>query len=193
MKRNGPFSAATHISLLGIGVAFWRLRCAKAQRFNISAGGRGVNDFDVHFFYSQNPVKLRLSRAVKRISDVTVGTFKEIPVDFIRTVVPVTQADRKQSLMECIEAFLGERPTSKCGAPFEEGSCWSFPEDRICNGPLEATGISDPLMLDRSQKTGTAIAFYSKRREQGERRALRDIDRLRFPEELRTNEGYSSG
>lgn len=74
--------------------------------------GHGVNDFDVHFFYAQNPAKRRLSRAVKRISDVTVGAFKKTPVDFIRTVVPITQADRKQSFMERIEAFLRERPTT---------------------------------------------------------------------------------
>ncbi len=74
--------------------------------------GRGVNDFDVHFFYSQNPAKLRLSRTVKRIF-ATVGTFKKkMPVDFIRTAVPVTQADQKQSLTECIQAFLLEQPTS---------------------------------------------------------------------------------
>lgn len=74
--------------------------------------GRGVNDFDVHFFYAQNPAKPRLARAVKRISDVTVGTFKKIPVDFIRTIVPITHADLKQSLRERIEAFLREGPTS---------------------------------------------------------------------------------
>ncbi len=56
--------------------------------------GRGVNDFDVHFFYSQNPAKLRLSRTVKRIF-ATVGTFKKkMPVDFIRTVVPVPKQIR---------------------------------------------------------------------------------------------------
>ena len=74
--------------------------------------GRGVNDFDVHFFYAQNPAKRQLSRAVKRISGATVGTFKKTPVDFIRTVVPVTQADQKRSLTERIQAFLLERPTS---------------------------------------------------------------------------------
>jgi hypothetical protein len=49
--------------------------------------GYGVNDFDVHFFYKQNPDKLRLSRGVKRII-ANVGNFRSVPVDFLRTVIP---------------------------------------------------------------------------------------------------------
>jgi hypothetical protein len=48
--------------------------------------GYGVNDFDVHFFYSQNPQKQKLTRARKRMH--SVGRFNNMPVDFLRTVVP---------------------------------------------------------------------------------------------------------
>lgn len=76
--------------------------------------GHGVNDFDVHFFYSQNPAKPRLSRKVKRNPDARVGTFsKKMPVDFIRTVVPVARAGYKQSLAERIQAFLRDRSTCR--------------------------------------------------------------------------------
>jgi hypothetical protein len=47
----------------------------------------GVKDFDVHFFYLQNPSKPRLSRSVKRTRS-TIGAFADFPVDFIRSVVP---------------------------------------------------------------------------------------------------------
>src|SRR6476660_6270507 len=40
--------------------------------------GYGVNDFDVHFFYSQNPQKPRLTRAKKRMHS-DVGQFKDMP------------------------------------------------------------------------------------------------------------------
>lgn len=73
--------------------------------------GYGVNDFDVHFFYAQNPSKPRLSRTVKRIF-ATVGAFKNVPVDFIRTLVPPSHENRKLSCVERIEAFLRERPTA---------------------------------------------------------------------------------
>jgi hypothetical protein len=72
--------------------------------------GYGVNDFDVHFFYSQNPQKLRLTRAVKRIR-ATVGSFKDIPVDFIRTVIPARMCSPGQDGVELLRAFLGKTPT----------------------------------------------------------------------------------
>ncbi len=49
---------------------------------------------------------------MKRISGATVGTFKKTSVDFIRTVLPLTEANQKRSLTERIRAFLRERPTS---------------------------------------------------------------------------------
>jgi hypothetical protein len=50
--------------------------------------GYGVNDFDVHFFYAQNPRKPRLSRAVYH-QTASVGAFPDVRVDFIRTVIPL--------------------------------------------------------------------------------------------------------
>ena len=49
--------------------------------------GYGVADFDIHFFYRQNPAKPRLSRAVKRLT-ANVGDFDRAPIDFVRTVMP---------------------------------------------------------------------------------------------------------
>jgi hypothetical protein len=71
----------------------------------------GINDFDVHYFYAQHPAKPRLSRAVKRIR-ATVGTFDNVPVDFIRTVVPAIKTAGRRSAAERINAFLRDRPTS---------------------------------------------------------------------------------
>lgn len=80
------------------GAALQYLRC-----------GYGVKDFDVHFFYAQNPSKPRLSRAVKRIS-ASVGRFSDVPVDFIRTVVRVD--DAKRTVAQRIKFFLEEQPTA---------------------------------------------------------------------------------
>ena len=75
------------------GAALQYLRC-----------GYGVKDFDVHFFYAQNPAKPRLSGAVKRIS-TNVGRFHSVPVDFIRTVIPTT-AIPERSIEARIRRFL---------------------------------------------------------------------------------------
>jgi hypothetical protein len=75
--------------------------------------GRGyaVNDFDVHFFYSQNPAKLRLSRAVKSIW-ATVGSFQKVRVDFVRTVVPSrVLAPAQERSAELLHTFLRNPPT----------------------------------------------------------------------------------
>jgi hypothetical protein len=70
--------------------------------------GYGVNDFDVHYFYSQSPKKPRLSRAVKRVW-TGVGRFEHVAVDFIRTVVPsrIPGSDP----LGIIRAFLRDGPT----------------------------------------------------------------------------------
>jgi hypothetical protein len=73
--------------------------------------GYGVNDFDVHLFYAQNPKKPRLSRTVKRIY-ADVGAFPHWAVDFIRTVIPARRRTAKQSAIERIRAFLRERTSS---------------------------------------------------------------------------------
>jgi hypothetical protein len=73
--------------------------------------GYGVKDFDVHFFYAQNTAKPRLSRAVKRIN-ATVGRFANIPVDFIRTIIPVDGAHANKSVAYRLRSFLEEQPTA---------------------------------------------------------------------------------
>jgi hypothetical protein len=71
--------------------------------------GSGVGDFDVHFFYAQNPQKPRLSRAIKR-KKADVGSFEKIAVDFIRTVVPTSTRHDTQPL-ELLRSFLINPPT----------------------------------------------------------------------------------
>ena len=80
------------------------------QRETVGEQARRI-DFDVHFFYSQNPQKPRLTRAGKRVySDV--GRFKNIPVDFLRTVVPTrVKVDRTAGSLAILEAFLQQVPT----------------------------------------------------------------------------------
>jgi len=73
--------------------------------------GYGVADFDIHFFYAQNPAKRRLSRAVPRII-ADVGSFDSIPVDFVRTVVPhATPSSETGVIVGQLHAFLRETPT----------------------------------------------------------------------------------
>lgn len=73
--------------------------------------GYGVNDFDIHYFYAQNPKKPLLTRArARRIRDV--GSFSEVPVDFLRTVIPGRVIrPRHASPIQLIRAFLNQRPT----------------------------------------------------------------------------------
>lgn len=74
--------------------------------------GYGVHDFDIHFFYRQNPAKPRLSRTVRRII-VDVGAFHAVPVDFIRTVVPARLCERgPQEPQNLLRAFLKRAPTA---------------------------------------------------------------------------------
>lgn len=73
--------------------------------------GYGVKDFDIHFFYLQNPLKLRLSRTVFRIESNIVD-FGEIPIDFIRTVVPYNIANTIDNPVSIIKRFLEVCPTS---------------------------------------------------------------------------------
>ena len=70
--------------------------------------GYGVNEFDIHYFYSQNPRKPRLSRAVKRVW-TRVGRFEHVAVDFIRTVVPSRTLGSEP--VGTIRAFLRDRAT----------------------------------------------------------------------------------
>jgi hypothetical protein len=73
--------------------------------------GRGVADFDVHYFYRQNPTKRRLSRTVKHVV-ADVGGFRRIPVDFVRTVIPASIFDMDLArALDLLRAFLHEAPT----------------------------------------------------------------------------------
>ena len=71
--------------------------------------GYGVADFDVHFFYAQDPQKPRLSRAIKQMK-ADVGSFEKVAVDFIRTIVPIPKAHGIQPL-EVLRSFLMDPPT----------------------------------------------------------------------------------
>jgi hypothetical protein len=74
--------------------------------------GYGVNDFDLHFFYAQNPSKPRLSRAVGR-TWTSVGAFSNAPVDFIRTLVPNCDPVREaQVAVQQLRRFLHEERTA---------------------------------------------------------------------------------
>jgi hypothetical protein len=73
--------------------------------------GYGVNDFDLHYFYAQNPDKPRLTRSwVRRSADV--GAFPNVPVDFLRTVIPTRLHRSDGNAVELIQAFLRKGPTS---------------------------------------------------------------------------------
>lgn len=97
----GPYRQRLILVALCQGAALQYLGC-----------GYGVQDFDVHFFYAQNPKKLRLSRTVKRNS-VDVGAFPNAPIDFIRTVVPGAQPHLKPKVaIHTVQEFLDSKPTS---------------------------------------------------------------------------------
>ncbi len=73
--------------------------------------GYGVNDFDLHFFYRQNPDKPRLSRTVKRVW-ATVGSCQSVPVDFVRTVrTSRLHEDQPLDTVKMVRAFLRHPPT----------------------------------------------------------------------------------
>jgi hypothetical protein len=74
--------------------------------------GYGINDFDLHYFYAQNPSKPRLSRAVGRVF-VSVGNFANVPVDFIRSVVPGGEPTSDvDSVVRQLRVFLNQARTA---------------------------------------------------------------------------------
>jgi hypothetical protein len=90
--------------------------------------GYGVNDFDLHFFYRQNPDKLRLSRAVRRIF-TAVGSFEDAPVDFVRTVIPWQLCDEFHNPGELVRAFLQRAWTSNAQHLAEKAVIGLLPEE----------------------------------------------------------------
>ena len=74
--------------------------------------GYGVKDFDVHFFYSQNPQKPRISRAIKQIH-TSVVKFQDVPIYYIRTVAPRTKLPKMpRDAVQILQSFLREKPTA---------------------------------------------------------------------------------
>ncbi len=74
--------------------------------------GRGVKDFDVHFFYAQNPNKRRLSRSVKHEYEC-IASFPKVPIDFIRTTVPGAQPNLEpEAAIQTVREFLRSKQTS---------------------------------------------------------------------------------
>jgi hypothetical protein len=89
--------------------------------------GYGVKDFDIHFFYRQNPTKRKLSRRVKRII-ANVGQFADVPVDFVRTVVPQSLSTRFASPKALLRAFLEAEPTKSARCLAEKGVVGLLPQ-----------------------------------------------------------------
>ena len=74
--------------------------------------GCGVKDFDIHFFYAQNPDKPRLARTVKQIYG-RVGSFPQMPIHFIRTVLPQVKPHLDSTAgLQTVRQFLQNKPTS---------------------------------------------------------------------------------
>ena len=78
--------------------------------------GYGVKDFDIHFFYAQNPDKKRLSRKLKCYK-ADVGDFPNAPIDYIRTVVPNAQPHLPPDIaIQTVQKFLRDNPKPKSTA-----------------------------------------------------------------------------
>ncbi len=91
--------------------------------------GCGVKDFDVHFFYAQNSDKPRLSRAVKR-NFGCVGAFPNVPIDFIRTVVPGAQPHLKPKVViQTIQEFLNSKPTKNAEHLSQKAVIGLYPDE----------------------------------------------------------------
>lgn len=104
-QRNPHLAKPYHDRLILIAL------CQGAALQYIGAG-YGVKDFDIHFFYAQNPAKPKLSRAVKRVH-TTVGSFPERPIDFIRTVIPdVDMPFGPNAIIKTVQEFLLTSPTA---------------------------------------------------------------------------------
>ena len=75
--------------------------------------GYGVKDFDVHFFYAQNPEKKILSRATKEVC-ARIGAFPVLPIHFMRAVMPETQPCLEaEAAIQAVREFLLNKPTTR--------------------------------------------------------------------------------
>lgn len=73
--------------------------------------GDGVKDFDVHFFYHQNPDHPLMARGVKA-ERAEFNHFGVKEVHFLRTVVPPEYVEDSEGIVETLQYFLEETPTS---------------------------------------------------------------------------------
>ena len=91
--------------------------------------GYGVKDFDIHFFYAQNPNKRHLSRSPKRYY-ADVGAFPNVLIDFIRTVVPRSQPYLKPEVaIQTIQEFLYSKPTSNAWHLSQKAVIGLYPDE----------------------------------------------------------------
>ncbi len=94
--------------------------------------GYGVKDFDVHFFYAQNPNKPRLSRTVKTVKHEyeCVASFPEVPIDFIRTIVPGAQPHLEpEAAIQTVREFLRSKPTSNASYLSQKAVIGLYPNE----------------------------------------------------------------
>ena len=90
--------------------------------------GYGVNDFDIHYFYRQNPEKPKLARSgYKRV--YTIGSFEKIRVDFFRTVIPErVWRSAPEEPSELLASFLTNGPTPNAKHLAEEAVVGLYPD-----------------------------------------------------------------
>jgi len=89
--------------------------------------GYGIKDFDIHYFYQQNPSKPRLSRTVLRIA-ADVGAFPGAPVDFIRTVIPLHVCrEAPTGAVHRIRRFLSSQATANARNLAEKAAVGLWP------------------------------------------------------------------
>ena len=103
--RNPHLVSAYHDRLIAVALC-------QGSALQYLERGYGVKDFDVHFFYFQNPSKPRLSRSIKRTRS-TIGAFVDFPVDFIRSVIPGSVEVRgRHGAGHLVQQFLRDQRTA---------------------------------------------------------------------------------
>jgi hypothetical protein len=91
--------------------------------------GYGIKDFDIHYFYRQNPKKPKLSRTVYNIT-ANVGGFSAASVDFIRTVIPHRVCQKiNQGRIGLIRCFLSLAPTDNAKKLSQKAVVAIWPDD----------------------------------------------------------------
>jgi hypothetical protein len=90
----------------------------------------GVKDFDIHFFYRQNPEHPRLSRTVYYIW-VKVPDYGERRIDFVRTVIPTKHLEKpkNENPTALLQKFLLNAPTDNARHLAEKAVVGLYPDD----------------------------------------------------------------